>query len=227
MAKILCVEDDPALQESIKNSLSFQHHTVFTCSDGAEALEKLLLEPFDLVVLDWQLPSKNGPEICREYRSRGGNAIVIMLTGKSTVSEKEEGFDAGADDYLTKPFNIRELLARVRALLRRPPQLLEANKLQAGDLIVEPEHYRVTRQGRDIKLTPREFALLEFLIRNPGKSFTSEALLSRVWGSETETGTDAVRLVIKRLRDKVDIDEEPSIIQYAAGIGYKLVVPSN
>ncbi len=225
MAKILCVEDDPALQESIKNSLSFQHHNVFTCSDGAEALEKLLVEQFDLVVLDWQLPSKTGPEICREYRSKGGNAIVLMLTGKASVSDKESGFDAGADDYLTKPFNIRELLARVRALLRRPAQLLESNKLQAGDLIVEPEHYRVTRQGKEIKLTPREFALLEFLIRNPGKSFSSEALLSRVWGTETETGPDAVRLVIKRLRDKVDSEEGPSIIQYVAGVGYRLIVP--
>lgn len=227
MAKILCVEDDPALQESIKNSLSFQHHTVLTCSDGAEALEKLLVEQFDLVVLDWQLPGKTGPEVCREYRDKGGNAIVIMLTGKSSVSEKETGFDAGADDYLTKPFNIRELLARVRALLRRPPQLLDATKLQSGDLIVEPENYRVTRSGKEIKLTPREFALLEFLIRNPGRTFSSDVLLSRVWGTETETGPDAVRLVIKRLRDKVDSDDGPSIIQYVAGVGYKLVVPGS
>jgi DNA-binding response OmpR family regulator len=223
MAKILVVEDDPALQESIKNSLSFQHHTVLACSDGREGLERLLVEQFDLVILDWQLPSKDGPEICREYREKGGTSIVLMLTGKSSVSDKETGFDAGADDYLTKPFNIRELIARVRALLRRPAQLLDANKLQVGDLVVEPEHYRVTRQGKEIKLTPREFALLEFLIRNPGKSFTSEVLLSRVWGSETDTGPDAVRLVIKRLRDKVDTGSGPSIIQYAAGIGYKLV----
>ncbi|HEY9788243.1 MAG TPA: response regulator transcription factor, partial [Candidatus Obscuribacterales bacterium] len=145
----------------------------------------------------------------------------IMLTGRAKIDEKEEGLDSGADDYLTKPFSMRELNARVRALLRRPAAY-SGNELKARDIVLEPESHRVTKQGREIKLLPKEFALLEFLLRNPGRVFSPEALLERVWESTSDASPDTVRIHVNRLRSKLDTKGEDSIIGTVHGVGYRL-----
>jgi DNA-binding response OmpR family regulator len=167
------------------------------------------------------LPELSGIELCRQYRSRGGTAPVLMLTGKGTISDKESGFDAGADDYLTKPFHMKELSMRLRALLRRATAFT-GDVLRVKDIELEPSNHRATRNGADLNLLPKEFALLEFLMRHPNQVFSAEALLSRVWASETDTTVDAVSTCIKRLRKKIDSEDQPSLIRTVHGVGYKL-----
>ena len=160
-----------------------------------------------------------------EFRASGGNAPVLMLTGKDSISDKELGLDTGADDYLTKPFHGKELTARIKALLRRPPNLV-SDVLKVGDLVLERADFRVTRNGQEVRLLPKEFALLEFFMRYPNRVFSAEALLERVWVSESEATVDAVTSCIKRLRKKLEIDGDKSPISTVHGVGYKLV-PSN
>src|SRR5262249_34277288 len=176
------------------------------------------------LILDWQLPGMAGIDICKEFRSQGGMTPVLMLTGKSAISDKETGLDAGADDYLTKPFHMKELSARVRALFRRASRGT-SNILTIGDLVLDPSNYRVTRDGVEIQLQKREFALLEFLMRNPNRVFSSEALLERVWVTDADVTPDAIRVYIMRLRKKVDEGAKASLIQTVHGVGYKLQTP--
>jgi len=222
LAKILLVEDDPELAKLVKNWLSLEHHNVESVDDGEEALTRLKISTYDLVVLDWNLPKLSGVEVLRQFRAIGANTPVLMLTGKSAISEKEEGFDAGADDYLTKPFHGKELTARVRALMRRPPNLT-GDVLRVGALVLERDNFNVTNNGKSVKLLPKEFALLEFLMRYPNKVFSAEALLERVWISESDATVDAVTTTIKRLRKKLEADEGSSPICTVHGVGYKLV----
>ena len=224
MAKILLVEDDVEFSGVVKSWLSNEHHAVEVVHDGLEARHQLQVFEYDLVVLDWQLPGLSGVEICQDFRSRGGMTPVLMLTGKSTVADKESGLDSGADDYLTKPFHMKELSARVRALLRRASRGT-SNVLTIGDLVLDPANYRVTRDGAEIQLQKREFALLEFLMRNPNRVFSSEALLERVWATEADVTPDAIRVYIMRLRKKVDEGAKASLIQTVHGVGYKLQTP--
>jgi len=224
MAKILLVEDDVEFSGVVKSWLSNERHAVEVVHDGLEARHQLQVFEYDLVVLDWQLPGLSGVEICQDFRSRGGMTPVLMLTGKSTVADKESGLDSGADDYLTKPFHMKELSARVRALLRRASRGT-SNVLTIGDLVLDPANYRVTRDGAEIQLQKREFALLEFLMRNPNRVFSSEALLERVWATEADVTPDAIRVYIMRLRKKVDEGAKASLIQTVHGVGYKLQTP--
>jgi two-component system OmpR family response regulator len=223
MAKILLVEDDEDLATMVVEWLSFEHYAVELVTDGRDGLDRLRLCQYDAVVLDWELPVMNGPDICRTYRSEGGSTPIIMLTGKGTVSEKEHGLDSGADDYLTKPFNMKELSARLRALLRRVSNTA-TNILSVGQLTIDPTKYKVTRAGVEVQLLPREFALLEFLMRHPDEVFSGDALLQRVWHSESEATSEAIRTCIKRLRQKIDNDDDDSIIQTIPRVGYKLRV---
>jgi len=222
MAKILLVEDDQSLAKLVRNWLSLEHHVVETVEDGEEALHRLKVSEYDLVILDWTLPKLTGVEVLKEHRRMGGQTPVLMLTGKDKISDKEEGFDAGADDYLTKPFHGKELTARIKALLRRPA-LLVKDLLRVGDLSLEKQNFSVHRGDNEIRLLPKEFALLEFLMRHPNQVFSAEALLERVWVSESESTVEAVTTCIKRLRRKLESDGSSSPIVTVHGVGYKLV----
>jgi DNA-binding response OmpR family regulator len=221
VAKILVVEDDKELSKMIIDWLEDDNHTAELVEDGKEGLDRLRFYEFDLAILDWELPLISGPEVCRSYRSSGGQIPVLMLTGRSDITDKLAGFDAGADDYLTKPFHPRELSVRLRALLMRPCQRLK-KVLVAGELELDPQNHVVTKAGQKILLAPREFALLEFFMRHPDEPFSPDALLDRIWSSESEVSRDLVKVYIARLRQKIDADGDQSRIITVHGVGYKL-----
>lgn len=189
--------------------------------DGAEGLEYLQQRGYDLAIVDWQLPSMSGPAICETYRRGGGKTPLLLLTRKSTVDDKERGLDAGADDYLPKPFDVRELGARVRALLRRSTALFES-KVSSGKIVLDAAACKVTVMGVTSQFVAREFALLEFLVRHPGAYFTAEKLIDHVWESSVEVGNEALRTCISRIRSKVDDPSRPSVIENSKGLGYKI-----
>ena len=221
MSKVLLVEDDPALSASVAEWLKSKLYTVEQVYNGREALEHLRAFDYDAIVLDWELPEMTGVEILKQFRSSGGTTPIIMLTGKGTVQDKEQGFDAGADDYLTKPFHPQELAARLRALLRRPAQYTGTSITIRG-LTLDTVKRRVTREGTEIVLQPMEFTLLEFLMRHPDQVFSTEALMRRCWESDAEISLDAIYTCIRRIRKKIDVDGKPSLIGTVHGIGYKL-----
>lgn len=221
MAKILVVEDDEALRLALEGWLVGQNHTVEFASTGQQGLELMTYYQFDVIVLDWNLPDVSGLQVCQTYRSQSGKVPIIMLTAKSHINEKKTGLDAGADDYLTKPFHLEELTARIRALLRRAVELRPA-VLQARDITLDPASGKVTKGGAEIHLLPREFALLEFFLRHPGRAFDAEALIARVWKSDSDITTEAIRPYIRRLRSKIDSPNEDSLIQTVLGKGYML-----
>ncbi len=221
MAKILLIEDDVDLAVMIVEWLSFEHHSVEVVHNGREGMERLRLCQYDTIILDWSLPEMSGIDILRSYRAEKGIAPIIMLTGKGGIADKESGLDSGADDYLTKPFNMKELSARLRAMLRRSSGS-QTNILTVGELSIDPGKYKLTKSGKQIQLLPREFALLEFLMRHPDEVFSGEALLQRVWHSESDATSEAIRTCIKRLRQKIDSSEDDSVIQTIPRVGYKL-----
>ncbi len=223
MAKILVVEDDPQILKIVQDCLKLDHHTVETEADGSIALEKLRLFEYDVLIFDWNLPGVSGVELCREYRSRGGRGSVLMLTANTTISNKEEGLGSGADDYLTKPFEVRELTARVKALARRSSVAISANNLKVGDVELDRDKFCVTVNQQPIKLVPKEFALLEFLMRHRNIVFSADALLSRVWKAEEDASPEIIRTHIKNLRKKLEHDGKPPIIETVYGVGYKVV----
>jgi DNA-binding response OmpR family regulator len=226
MAKVLIVEDDPVLRQVVCDLMTFEHHQVETADNGPDALHFLRCFGYDVVILDWSLPGLAGIEVLRQYRESGGNIPILMLTANKMARQKEEGLDTGADDYLTKPFEDVELTARVRALLRRAsgrPQSI----LKLGNLQVDHRAYRALRNGEDLHLTPKEFFVLEFLMRNPGQCFSPEQILRSVWKSDDEVTTDSVRSCVKRLREKIDEPGKPSVITTISRGGYKLEVPAD
>lgn len=221
MAKILIIDDDPTVAASLLDWMEGNGHMAEVSYDGAEGLHLLEQRGFDLAIVDWQLPSISGPAICQSYRRGGGKTPLLMLTGKSTVPDKEMGLDAGADDYLSKPFDVRELGARVRALLRRSTALYES-KLSSGKITLDPGASKVTVLGKVTQLLPREFALLEFLLRHPGTYFSVDKLIDHVWESSMDVGHEALRTCISRIRSKIDQPEKPSVIENSKGLGYKI-----
>ena len=221
MAKILVVEDDDRIVKVVTDWLSREMHTVESVANGAEALERLRLHKFDAIILDLRLPHIDGMEVCKRFRENGGGTPILMLTGRTDLDSKEEGLDAGADDYLTKPFHPRELSARLRALLRRPPETL-SQVLRLGNLELDPVGIKVTKCGQEITLMPKEFALLEFFLRHPGEVFSNESLLERVWHSESDSSPETVKVHINRLRNKIDDDATESMIRTVFRRGYKI-----
>jgi DNA-binding response OmpR family regulator len=221
MAKILLVEDEPDFSILITEWLKNEKYVVEAVENGEDALDRLKFYKYDCVILDWMLPALSGIEVCKNFRSGGGTTPILLLTAKKHVDEKEQGLDAGADDYLTKPFEMKELSARIRALLRRP-QAFSGSVLQVGNLALEPNTFKVTRSGEEVALLPKEFALLEFLMRHPNQVFSADALLDRVWSSDSEASPETIRTYIKRLRKKIDLDGQPSILSTVHGVGYKL-----
>jgi DNA-binding response OmpR family regulator len=223
VAKILLVEDDGDLAKTIADFLGREKHNVEIVHDGLDGAEMLKFDSFDVLVLDWDLPGLSGVEILARYRAAGGKAPTIMLTGRQKMDEKEEGFESGADDYLTKPFSLRELSARIRALLRRPTQLL-SNVLTVRDISLDPEKHRVTKGGAEVKLTPKDFSLLEFFMRHPDELFAVETIVSRVWLQDEEASPDALRVAIRRLRKAFGETGEAgeSVIENVSRMGYRL-----
>jgi DNA-binding response OmpR family regulator len=221
MAKILIVEDDTDISTIVSRWLKHENHLVEISKDGEDASVKLKLNQYDLIILDWMLPKVTGVELCQKFRANGGTTPILLLTAKSTIENKETGLDSGADDYLTKPFDLKELSARVRALLRRSGSLT-SKILKIGDLSLDAEMHQVTLADNPIVLNPKEFALLEFLMRHPNQIFSGEALLSRVWQSDAMASSDTVRAHIKNLRKKIDQPGKTSPISTVHGLGYKM-----
>jgi two-component system OmpR family response regulator len=226
MPRILLVEDDNELAEKIASALKFQHFQVEVMGNGDDAIQLLKRFEFDLIILDWNLPEKTGIEICQGFRARGGNTPILFLTGRGSVLDKETGFMAGGDDYLTKPFHIRELTARIRALLRRPHATQPA-ALKVGRFLLEVETYRVFIDEEPIKLLPKEFAILAYLLKHPNEPFSSAALLERVWESDTEASEDTIRTYIKTLRRKITPKGEECPLKTMPGYGYVLEIPND
>lgn len=223
MSKLLLVEDDVDAAEMVGDWLRMQNHVVDTVHNGTDAIAYLQgAGQYDLVILDWDLPGLSGIEVCRRFRDMGGTTPILMLTGRAAITSKEEGLDSGADDYLTKPFDMKELSARIRAITRRTGQILLPTAMVVGDLTVNPVSCLVTREGQPIALTPKEYALLEFFARHPNEVFNAEALLERVWSSDSEATPLTVRVCINRLRSKIDVEGKPSLIKNLHGLGYKL-----
>jgi DNA-binding response OmpR family regulator len=225
MSKVLVVDDDQVLAKLVADWLKAEKFTVEVVHNGADA--KALIQDFhyDAIILDWEMPDVTGLEILEQYRRGGGTALVLMLTGRDQIEDKESGLMKGADDYLTKPFHIKELIARLHAMLRRPRTVYQ-EELQVGNLRMNPHTRYFSIDDKEIELLPKEFALLECFMRHPGQVFAADALLNRVWKSEKAVNNETVRTCIKRLRQKVDRDGEESRIETLYGAGYRLRIES-
>ncbi|MBX9670477.1 MAG: response regulator transcription factor [Candidatus Obscuribacterales bacterium] len=221
MAKILVVEDDHSVAQSIEEFLKAEQHTVDVVHDGQDALERLDVFHYDAMVLDWNLPRLNGIDVCKATRAGGSSMLIIMLTGKTDLDARLTGLDTGADDYMTKPFHPSELAARVRALLRRPA-MVQDEVLKKGDLVVNTHTRKVTKAEKEVALQPMEYKLLEFFLRHPDRLFSSEALLRRCWSDEADISLDAIYTCIRRLRKKLDMEKDTSIIRTVHSVGYIL-----
>lgn len=220
MTKILLVEDDFELADTVAKWFTLNRYIVEVARDGMDGRERVLGGAYDLIILDWQLPGVTGVEICREYRNQRGKTPIILLTGKNTTDEKETGLDSGADDYVTKPFSVRELAARVRAILRRPHDIA-GDKIERGPLLLDLNTHEIFKDGEKLMLKPIDFALLEFFMRHPGEVFNSDVLIQRVWHADKTPGDDAVRSAIKRIRQAVDSDASQSAIESVKRVGYR------
>ncbi len=223
---ILVVEDDKGLRTALERSLRFAGYNVVVAADGSVGLEALTNDHFDAVVLDVGLPHVDGMSLCRLLRQRGRTEPVIMLTARATVPDRVEGLDAGADDYLTKPFDYPELTARIRALLRRPTES-QAPILTHGQLEMDPASRRVSRSSITIPLTAREFALLEVLLRAPLTTHPRTDLLERVWDANYDGLSNVVDVHIANLRRKLELPGLPDPIETVRGVGYRLTPIGN
>lgn len=221
MAKILIVEDDHNLAATMKRSLLSFSHVVDVVNSSDDAREYLHMHVYELLVLDWELPGGSGIQVCRDYRARGGLSPVLFVTGRQQIDDKVTGFEAGGDDYLTKPFHIQEFQARIKALLKRPVAI-DNGIVKVAGLVLDTNKRRVTVNGSNVDLMPIEFALLQFMMRHEGEVFNIDALIARVWPVDKEVTHDAVRQVVKRLRKKIDPDADNSWIETVAGFGYRL-----
>ena len=222
--RILVVDDDRAVRESLRRSLAFNGYTVDLAQDGQEALEMITSERPDALVLDVMMPRMDGLQVCRHLRSTGDDLPILVLTARDSVSERVAGLDAGADDYLPKPFALEELLARMRALLRRTAldDRTESAAMTFADLSLDPMTREVTRGERKISLTRTEFSLLEMLIANPRRVLTRSRILEEVWGFDFPTSGNALEVYVGYLRRKTEAEGEPRLIHTVRGVGYVL-----
>ena len=220
-SNILIVEDEAKLAQFIKLELEYEGYQVTTAQDGLSGLAHARETNFDLILLDWMLPGISGPEICRRLRSTGDQVPIILLTAKDEVSDRVAGLDSGADDYIVKPFSIEELLARVRANLRRT-QEEDTDLLQFLDLRLNRATREVYRGDRFIELTAKEFDLLEYLIAHPRQVLTRDQILERVWGYDFMGDSNIIEVYIRYLRLKLEAEKEQRLIQTVRGVGYVL-----
>lgn len=217
---VLIAEDDDSVARFLKQAMREAGYRGRCSSDGNEALELALAFDFDLILLDLMLPGRDGLSICEQLRGRGVATPILILTARDTLEDKIEGLDRGADDYLVKPFQVGELLARVRALLRRRPQT--AVDLQVGDLVLDPASRLAARAGRKIHLSATEFALLEYLMRNQGRVLTRSMILEHVWQYDFDGNDNILDVYISYLRSKVERGQGPKLIHTVRGMGYRI-----
>jgi len=221
--RVLLAEDDPRLGEMLARGLREKAYAVDWARDGERALYLGVLNAYDAAVLDVMMPKRDGFSVCRELRARGRSYPVLMLTARDTVADKITGLDAGGDDYLTKPFDFGELLARLRALTRRAPRVLPST-ITVADLTVDTRAQRAERAGRPLPLTPKEYALLEYLARNAGRVVSRADLTAHVWDDNHDPFSNAIEVNVNRLRKKVDA-AGPPLIHTRRGAGYQLAAP--
>ena len=222
---VLVVEDDAAVRESLVRALGQDGYAVETAADGHVALSAVAAREPDVVVLDVGLPGVDGLAVCRRYRADGRRTPVLMLTARDRVTDRVAGLDAGADDYLVQPFALVELLARLRALLRRTEPIGTMAALQFADLVMEPSLVEVRRGARRIELTRTEYQLLELFLRNPRRVLTRAVIFTHVWGYDFGEGSNSLDVYIGYLRRKLEADGEPRLIQTVRGFGYALRQP--
>jgi two-component system copper resistance phosphate regulon response regulator CusR len=222
--RILIVEDDPRLAELVARTLREQTYAVDIAADGETGIVQAAVNPYDAIILDVVLPKKSGFEVCAELRKRGNRVPVLMLTARDTVRDRVAGLDTGADDYLTKPFALDELLARLRALLRRGPEMLPSS-LTVDDLVVDTRSQQATRAGRRVPLTAKEYAMLEYLARNAGRVIGRAELCEHVWDENHDPFSNAIEVYINRLRRKIDEGAATPLIHTRRGAGYVLGTP--
>lgn len=219
--RVLVVEDEKKLATFLRKGLMEENLVVDLLHDGVAALERILIQPYDAIILDIMLPQRDGLSVLREMRARHLNTPVLLLSARGNVNERVEGLNLGADDYLAKPFSITEVIARVRALLRRASGE-HATIMQVADLSLNVVTREATRAGTKVDLTNREFALLEYLMAHPGRVITKTALCEHVWEHHFDTGTNVVEVCIQRLRRKIDDGHSPKLLHTVRGSGYVL-----
>jgi DNA-binding response OmpR family regulator len=224
--RLLVVDDEADLAEAVARGLRHEGYAVDVAHDGEEALAKAAVHPYDLVCLDLTMPGVDGREVCRRLRGDpgpGGQPRILMITARDALEDRVAGLDDGADDYLVKPFALRELTARVRSLLRRDGPATSA-VVRVGDLVVDEARHEARRAGRLLELTPKEFALLRYFAAHPGEVLSQERLLDHVWDEHADPFTNTVRVTVGTLRRKLAADGSPPAIETVVGVGYRLVV---
>lgn len=219
--KLLIIEDDHTIADSLKKGLTQESYVADVAYDGEEGLDLATSGDYDLVILDLMLPKLDGASVCQGVRKDGINIPVLVLTAKDQVKNKVELLGIGADDYLTKPFAFEELLARVRALSRRP-HILASDNLKIADLSLDTQNFEVTRAGKRLELSSKEYALLEYLMRNAGKTVTKDSLIRHVWNYDTDILPNTVEVYIRYLRNKIDTPFDKPLIHTVRGFGYRL-----
>lgn len=218
--RLLIVDDDPGIRDSLSRALTFEGYDVSTAADGDRALDKIGATGFDAVVLDVMMPGTDGLEVARGMRRQGDTTPILMLTARHEVTDRVAGLDAGADDYLAKPFSLDELLARLRALLRRSAIAADDTEMTVGDLTLDPAARRVFRGDRELHLTKTEFDLLELLMLNAGIVLERDLILERIWGFDFETSSNSLDVYIGYLRRKIEDGDQPRLIHTVRGVGY-------
>ena len=219
--RVLVVDDDPAVSGALNRALRLEGYDVTLAPDGPQALEEIAVRPPDALILDIGLPTIDGLDVCRRLRAAGDDTPVLMLTARDAINDRVQGLDAGADDYLVKPFALAELLARLRALLRRRPDDAD-EELRFADLHLDPVTREAHRGDRPFTLTRIEFDLLELLLRHPRQVLTRELILDRVWGYTFDSGTNSLAVYVGYLRRKTEADGEPRLLHTIRGAGYVL-----
>lgn len=218
---ILIIEDERKLVDILKRALKGERYSVDVAYDGEEGLEKAMKNNYALIILDIMLPKKDGFTVCKELRQRQIHTPIIMLTARGSVEDRVAGLDVGADDYLIKPFGLNELFARVRAVLRRP-KTTEANITKVADLVIDRKKHEVTRAGKVIALTPKEYKLLDTLVSNPGEAVNRRKLIDHAWGPTFKETNNELNVHIRYLRSKVDSGKNKPLIHTVRGVGFVL-----
>jgi DNA-binding response OmpR family regulator len=229
MKKVLIVEDELNMVQGLKDNLEFEGYEVDTAMEGGAGLQKVLQEEYDLILLDVMLPEVSGFDICKAARKKGVNTPIILLTAKGEEMDKVLGLELGADDYITKPFSLRELLARIKAILRRAPVIkqggIESELITIGNIKINFKNYRALEGNNEIKMSYKEFEILHYLYKNAGNTVHRDDLMSNVWGIDYDITTRTVDNFILKLRQKIESDpNNPKIILTVHGVGYKMII---
>ncbi len=223
--RILVIEDNHRLNSSLTASLVHEGYSVDSAYDGQEGQDLAEMTPYDLILLDILLPQKDGLEVCRDLRRRRVHTPILLLTARDSVDDRVQGLDCGADDYLVKPFAMRELLARLRALLRRQ-QPAKQGRLEMSDLLIDPVTHTVERAGQMLDLTPKEFALLEYFMYHPNQVVTREMIEQHIWNYDFECESNVIDVYVRRLRRKIDAPFAVKLLTTVRGVGYRLQPPA-